>query len=148
MIDPRVQALCDEFSVRIIDKSRYPGPGETRAVATLSKIINRHGIEHARFVMTTLAETENNKSSLDAAAFGAASDLIRAKPDWADDVSKWLAVWDACPVGELQALAYELRGKVSMRGALAGLIYERLWRAFGPRSRQLDMLDDRRPEWR
>ena len=144
MIDPRVQALCDEYGVEIIDKSRYPEPGQTRAVGTLSKIITRHGIEHARLVMTTLAETENNKAALDAAAFGAASDLIRAKPEWVEDASKWLQVWDRCPVGELQALTHDLRGHVSMRGALAGLIYERLWRAYGPRSIQPDLLDERR----
>ncbi|WP_287374843.1 hypothetical protein [Mesorhizobium sp.] len=125
-------------------KSAYPGPGETRAVGTLQKIINRHGIEHARLVMTTLAETDNNKATLEASAFGAASDLIRAKPEWVEDVSKWLAVWDATPVGELQALTHDLRGFVSMRGALAGLIYERIWRAFGPRSIQPDLYDDRR----
>lgn len=56
MIDPRVQSLCEEFSVRIVPKSSYPAPGETRAVGALAKIINRHGIEHARLVMTTLAE--------------------------------------------------------------------------------------------
>lgn len=144
MIDPRVQNLCDEFEVRIVPKSAYPGPGETRAVGTLQKIISRHGIEHARLVMSTLAETENNKIALDAAAFGAASDLIRACPEWVEDTSKWLAIWDATPVGELQALAYDLRGHVSMRGALAGLIYERLWRAYGPRSIQPDLYDDRR----
>lgn len=144
MTDPRVQSLCDEFGVTIVPKSAYPAPGETRAVGTLQKIITRHGMEHARYVMTTLAETENNKLAMDAAAFGAASDLIRAKPEWANDASKWLAVWDACPVGELQALAYELRGKVSMRGALAGMVYERLWRAYGPRSIQPDLLDERR----
>jgi hypothetical protein len=144
MIDPRVQALCDEFDIRIVPKSDYPRPGETRAVGTLLKIISRHGMEHARLVMSTLAETENNKLSLEAAAFGAASDLIRAKPEWVEDASKWLAVWDATPVGELQALAYDLRGHVSMRGALAGLIYERLWRAYGPRSIQPDLYDDRR----
>lgn len=144
MTDPRVQSLCDEFEVLIVPKSVYPGVGETRAVGTLSKIIGRHGMEHARLVMTTLAETENNKAALDASAFGAASDLIRAKPEWVEDASKWLSVWDHCPVGELQALAYELRGFVSMRGALAGLIYERLWRAYGPRSIQPDLYDDRR----
>lgn len=144
MTDSRVQSLCDEFSVRIVPKSVYPGPGETRAVATLEKIIRRHGIEHARLVMTTLAETENNKAALEAAAFGAASDLIRACPEWVEDASKWLAVWDKTPVGELQALTHDLRGHVSMRGALAGLIYERLWRAYGPRSIQPDLLDERR----
>jgi hypothetical protein len=39
MIDPRVQSLCDEFEVRIVSKSVYPAPGETRAVGTLEKII-------------------------------------------------------------------------------------------------------------
>lgn len=144
MTDSRVAALCDEFEVRIVPKSAYPGPGETRAVGTLEKIIRRHGIEHARLVMTTLAETENNRLALEASAFGAASDLIRACPEWVEDASKWLAVWDRCPVGELQALAHDLRGHVSVRGALAGLIYERLWRAYGPRSVQPDLLDERR----
>lgn len=144
MSDPRVQALCAEFDVEIIGKSKYPMPGQTRAVGTLSKIIAKHGMEHARLVLTTLAETENNKLALESAAFGAASDLIRAKPEWVEDASKWLSVWDRTPVGELQALTYELRGFVSMRGALAGLVYERLWRAFGPRSIQPDLLDERR----
>lgn len=61
MIDPRVQALCDEFEVRIVPKSAYPGPGETRAVGALAKIINRHGMEHARLVMTTLAADSDVK---------------------------------------------------------------------------------------
>ena len=26
MIDPRVQALCDEFAIRIVEKHRYPEP--------------------------------------------------------------------------------------------------------------------------
>ncbi|TGT76740.1 MULTISPECIES: hypothetical protein [unclassified Mesorhizobium] len=143
MIDPRVQTLCDEFEIEIIHKSRYPEAGQTRAVGTLSKIISRHGIEHARLVMTTLAETENNKRSLEAAAFGAASDLIRAKPEWVEDTDRWYKAWDRCPVGELQALTHDLRGYASLRGALAGLIYERLWRAFGPRATQPDLLDER-----
>jgi len=144
MIDQRVQALCDEFGIRVIDKSRYPEPGETRAVGTLSKIISRHGMEHARLVMTTLVDSENNKRALEAAAFGATSDLIRAKPDWMEDTDRWYKAWDHCPVGELQALTHDLRGYASLRGALAGLIYERLWRAFGPRATQPDLLDERR----
>jgi hypothetical protein len=143
-VDPRVQALCDEFGIEIIDKSRYPGPGETRAVGTLSKIITRHGVEHARLVMTTLTETENNKRALEAAAFGATSDLIRARPEWLEDSDLWYKAWDKCPVGELQALTHDLRGYASLRGALAGLIYERLWRVFGPRATQPDLLDERR----
>ena len=144
MVDPRVQALCDEFNVRIIAKNDYPRPGETRSVATLAKIIDRHGIGHARAVMITITETANNKASLDADVFGAVSDLLLACAKWyEDDPSKWLQVFDACPVGELQYLAHDLRGFVPARAALAGLLFERLWRAYGPRSVQADLLDER-----
>ncbi|PWJ80622.1 hypothetical protein C7441_112164 [Pseudaminobacter salicylatoxidans] len=144
MIDPRVKALCDEFEVRIVPKSVYPGPGETRAVGTLQKILARHGVEHARLVMTTLAETDNNKASLDQAALGAVSGLVRACPEYVEDASKWLAAWDATPVGELQWISQDLRGVFPLSAVLAGMIYERMWRAFGPRSVQPDLYDDRR----
>lgn len=144
MIDSKVQALCDEFEVRIVPKSAYPGTGETRAVGTMLRIIEGHGMEHARLVMTTLAETENNKLALEAPAFGAASALIRRRPEWVEQTDKWYQVWDQCPVGELQVLSQELRGVAHVRSALTGLIYERVWRAFGPLSVQPDLYDDRR----
>lgn len=100
---------------------------------------------HAREVMTTIADTSNNRASLDAEVFGAVSDLLLACAVWyEEDASRWLEVFDACPVGELQAVAHDLRGFVPVRAALAGLIYERVWRAFGPRYLQPDLLDDRR----
>lgn len=145
MIDPRVKALCDEFGIEIVPKDRLPRPGQTRAVNTIRKMIDIHGVEHARLVMTTLTETENNKLALESPAFGAASDLIRACPDWLEsDIDRWYKVWDLCPVGQLQALAQDLKGVVAARPALSGMIYERLWRAFGPRSIQPDLLDERR----
>lgn len=143
-IDQRVQALCDEFEVRIVPKSAYPAAGETRAVATLDKIIAKHGLEHARLVMSTLAETTNNKTSLDREAFGAASGLIRARPTDVEQFSKWLEVWDRTPVGELQWITQDLRGIFPLNAVLAGMIYERVWRVFGPRSIQPDLLDERR----
>lgn len=144
MSDPRVMALLDEFGVEIVPKSAYPLPGQTRAVATVGKILTKHGEEHARLVMTTLAETGNNKANLDREAFGAASGLIRARPQDVEQASKWLAVWDNTPVGELQFIAQDLRGFFPLNAVLAGMIYERIWRAYGPRSTQPDLLDDRR----
>lgn len=145
MIPPHIQRLCDEFGIEIIGKSRYPAPGQTRAVGTLRKIIERNGMDHARDVMTVIRDTSNNKASLEAEVFGAISDLLRACSDWyEEDPSKWLDVFDACPIGELQAVAHDLRGFVPLRAALAGMIYERVWRAYGPRSIQPDLLDDRR----
>ena len=145
MIDPRVAALCREFSIEICHKSSYPKPGQTRATGTIRRIMDKHGETHARDVMTVLAETTNNKASLEAEVFGATSDLLRACKHWyEEDPSKFLAVFDACPIGELQAVAHDLRGFVPLRHALAGQMYERLWRVYGPLSVQPDLLDSRR----
>lgn len=143
-VPAHVQALCDEFGIRVVPKHSYPRIGETRAVASIRKMIDRRGIEHARVVMSTLTETANNKASLEAECIGAASDLLLACQHLQEaDPEKWFQVWDQCPVDELQAVAHDLRGRVPLRAALAGLIYERIWRAYGPRSLQPDFLDDR-----
>lgn len=144
MIDPRVQALCDEFGIVIVPKHRYPRLGETRAVAAIRKVIERGGMDDARLVLQTLTETSNNKASLEAECIGATFDLVRAcRQQYEEDPSRWFEVWDRCPIGELQAMVRELRGEVPLRSALAGLIYERIWRAFGPRATQPDLYDDR-----
>ena len=145
MIDPRVQAICDEFAVRIVPKSVYPGVGETRAVNTIRKMIDRSGADVARIVFQTLTETENNKKSLEAETIGATHDLLLAcRRHYETDPEKWFQVWDACPVSGLQGVAHDLRGVVPLRPALAGMIYERIWRAYGPLSMQPDFFDDRR----
>lgn len=145
MIDPRVQSLCDEFGIKIVDRHRYPEPGETRAVETLARIMRRYGEGHLRLVLSTLAETDNNKGQLDEVLFWAASDLVRACPEIVERrAADWLTMWDACPVGELQFIAQDLRGVVPLRFALGGMIYERVVRAFGPRASQPDLFDDRR----
>jgi hypothetical protein len=144
-IDPRVSALCQEFGVEIIDANRYPEPRQTRAPATIQRIIHGRGEAHARLVMTTLAETSNNQVCLDESGLWATSDLIIA---WANVVehrtSEWLAAWDAAPVGELQFRNLMLSGIVRQRPALAGQLHERFYGRFGPDAAQLDLLDDRR----
>lgn len=143
MSDPR--ALLGEFGIEAVGKASYPKPGQTRAVGTVRRIIKRHGETHMRDVLTVIADTRNNKASLEAEVFGAVSDLLLACKDWYEaDPSKFLAVFDACPIGELQAVAHDLRGFVPLRHALAGLIYERVWRVYGPLGTQPDLLDSRR----
>ena len=145
MIDPRVSALCAEFSIRIVDGSRYPEIGETRAPETIARILRKFGEAHARTVLSTLAETANNKACIDEVGLWAASDMARA---WADvieaDASAWLAAWDRMPVGQLQAENINLRGIVPQRFALGGQLHERLYRLFNPERRQGELFDDRR----
>ena len=144
-IDARVIDLCREFNVEIIPGTRYPEIGQTRAPDTLRRIIDRYGIEHARMVMTTIIEAGNNKLLLDKEGFWMVSDMVRRCQGIIErDASAWLETWDMIPGGELQFVAQELRSVVPTRFALGGMVYERLFRRFGPNSDQLDMLDDRR----
>lgn len=145
IVTDAVQRLCDEFGVRIVDRHRYPQPGETRAVATLDRIIRRHGEAHARLVLSTLAETANNKGYLDEHLFWATSDLVRANAGIVEaSAGDWLELFDAIPIGELQFIARDLVGITPQRHALSGLIYERIVRRFGPKHLQPDLFDDRR----
>lgn len=145
IIPAHVQRLCDEFGIRIIPGNRYPEIGETRAVETLARIHRRYGEDHLRWVMRTLTETANNKVLLDETGLWAASDLVRAYADVIEaDPEAWFEVWDKTPVGELQFSCHRLRGFVSQRAALAGMVHERLYRRFEVDQRQPDLLDERR----
>ncbi|PYE89608.1 hypothetical protein C7477_103116 [Phyllobacterium leguminum] len=145
MIDPRVKAICDEYCIKIIDPRRYPEIGETRAVATMERILRNFGEDHFRLVMSTLAETANNKALLDEYGLWMASDLIHACRAIIDkDASAWLELWDAIPLGQLQYIAQDLSGITPQRHALSGMVFERIYRRFGPNADQLDLLDDRR----
>jgi hypothetical protein len=132
MIDPRVSALCAEVGIEAIEGTSYPRLGQTRAVNTIRRIIERFGEDHARMVLMTLAETENNKALVDEIGLWMASDMVRAFRDEIEqDASLWLSVWDKLPVGYLQFISQGLRGTVKRRDALSGMVYERLRRVYG-----------------
>lgn len=144
-VPEHVQRLCDEFGVRIIDRHRVPHPGETRAVVTIDRIWRRYGEEHTRLVLSTLAETGNNKILLDEAGLWMASDMVRKCRDLIEqNAGAWLEMWDVIPGGELQFVCQRLNGIVPQRYALGGMIYERIYRRFGPLADQPDLFDDRR----
>jgi hypothetical protein len=142
-----VRRMCDEFGVTIVPRHKYPAPGETRAVATIDRIWRKYGEEHLRLVLTTLVETANNKILLDEIGLWMASDMVRkCQPIIEERAGERLELWDAMPAGDLQFVSQELRGHVSQRAALGGMIYERIYRRFGPFADQLNLFDDLRPK--
>jgi len=144
-VPAHITAICQEFGVEIVPGHRYPDIGQTRAIETMNRIWKRYGEDHLRMVMRTLCETANNKALLDETGFWAASDLVRAYADIIEaDPEAWFTAWDDTPVGELQFSCHRLRGIVSQRFALAGMVHERLYRRFGPSAAQPDLYDDRR----
>lgn len=145
MIDKRVYAICEEYGIEIIDGRAYPDIRQTRAVATMDRILRNRGEDHFRMVMSTLAETDNNQGQLDEYLFWAVSDLVEAcKGIIEDDPIAWLECFDATPVGQLQYIARDLCGITHQRHAIAGMLYERIVRRFGPNAAQGDLFDERR----
>jgi len=142
---PHIAALCREFGIEIIDRNRYPEPGQTRAVETMARIFRRYGEAHLRMVLTTIMQAGNNKLLLDETGLWAVSDMVRACRGLIErEAGAWLDLWDMIPGGELQFICSDLRGIVPQRFALDGMLYERVVRRFGPNADQLDLLDDRR----
>lgn len=140
--------LCAEFDIKVVPKHTYPAPGETRAIATLGRILQKRGEGHLRFVLSTIAETKGAGGLLTEVTLWAVSDLVRACPQWADErASDWLDAWDQMPFGDMIFNVYELRGFVSQRCALAGAAFHWLSEHLrpkdeGPRQIHLRYLDD------
>lgn len=135
--------ILAEYGVEVVGKSAAPGPKQTRAGETVSRILRRHGEGHLRLVLTTLAETANNGGLLDEVGLWMASDMVQACEQLVETrTSEWLELWDAMPLGDLQALCRQLHGIVPQRFALGGMVYERIYRRFG--SDQTELFDDRR----
>lgn len=146
---PEAEAIFQEYGIEVVPANVMPAVGQTRAIATLDRIRNRHGEAHARFVVMTLAETANNRAFIDETSLWLVSDMIRAAeknyPELvSNNVSAWFAFWDGLPLGWLQFWAFDLDGVISKRHALGGMVYERMRRRFGAMAAQPDLLDDRR----
>ena len=132
MIDQRVQDLCDEFGIEVLEGTAYPKLGQTRAHNTIKNMLERLGQDHTRMVLMTLAETQNNKALLDEVGLWMASDMVRKFwPQIQQNASLWLDTWDRLPVGFMQSRAHELRGSVKPRFALGGMVYLMLRQVYG-----------------
>lgn len=120
----KVAALCAEFDIEVVSKHRPPLPGQTRATATIARIIDKRGEDHTRLVLSALGETRGNNALIDEVTLWAVSDLFLACADIVeDDISTVLDLFDQLPFGPLIATVNELIGVVPQRPALAGVLY-------------------------
>ena len=87
MIDPQVQALCDEFEIKIVPKHLYLMPGQTRAVT----------------------ECKGNHALIDKMALNAVSGLVLACSDMIEeDASTFLDLFDRIPFGPLMMMSHRV----------------------------------------
>ncbi|PWI54807.1 hypothetical protein B5K03_08790 [Rhizobium phaseoli] len=124
MTEALVRSICAEFEIKIIPANEFPKPGETRAVATLASILEKHGEGHLRIVLSTLNETKGNQGLMIAPILWATSDLVLACSEWIEkDLSDWYQAWDKIPVGWITWHCQALYGVVTVRQAAAGAMY-------------------------
>lgn len=117
-------SLCAEFDIEIISGTSYPAHGQTRAVETINRLIEKYGEGHTRIVMATLAETQGNDGLIDKYALWAVSDLVFACSEWIEsDMSGWLEAWDQIPMGVAMWECRHLSGFVRQRAGLAGMLF-------------------------
>ena len=141
-------AILEEFGIRAVPIHVMPRFGETRAVATLQRIVNRHGFAHGRAVVQFLAESDNNRHPMVDVILWAMSDVLRLMekqyPEiMENEISRVFEFFDGVPLGAIEhKFVRPLDGITSKRAAMVGLITERLVRCFG--DPQGDLLDDRR----
>lgn len=145
---PEAVSLLEEFGITVVHPSAVPGVGQTRAIGTVERIRRRHGSPHARFVIMTLADSENNRNALQESTLWATSDLARfadrAYPAlMTNRLSDWFKFWDGTPLAVLNDWCLDLHGEAPRRFALFGMLYERFLREFGTIANQGDLLDDR-----
>lgn len=120
----RVRAICTEFEIEIIPGNEYPKPGQTRATASIDRIMHKHGEGHMRLVLATLAETKGNQGLITQTSLWATSDLILSCSEWVEkDPTSWFDAWDKIPLGFLMWHVNELSGITHQRHALAGSMY-------------------------
>ncbi|NKJ91787.1 hypothetical protein GFM14_09195 [Rhizobium leguminosarum bv. viciae] len=124
MSEALVRSICAEFDVTIIPANEFPKPGETRAIATLTSILDKHGEGHLRIVLSTLMETRGNQGLMISPILWATSDLVLACSEWIEkDLSDWYQAWDKIPVGWITWHCQSLYGVVKVRPAAAGAMY-------------------------
>lgn len=119
-----VNSLLAEFDIEVVARNQAPMPGQTRAVGTVARLAEKHGVEHMRLVLCILAEGKGNDALIDEYSLTAVSDILLACSDLVEqDAGAVLEIFDKVPMGPFMALAYELRGFVKQSAALAGMLY-------------------------
>lgn len=117
--------ICAALEIEIVAKDERYGPMQTRAVATMQDVMDKHGAGHLTYVLRTITESRNNKRALSSAVIGAVSDVMVAHPTWPEDAELWLNTFDRINLEDLEHAA-KGTSAAPRRSLIAALLFERL----------------------
>jgi hypothetical protein len=131
--DP-LDRILNALEIQIVPTRQRRGPNQTCASAALSRIWARHGADHLTLLLRAIVESEGNEHALIAPVIWAINDVMIACPAWPAAGLAWLEAFDGIDLVGLQRRAKPL-GRVTgvtERGAVAGMLMERLHAALTP----------------
>ncbi|WP_312619082.1 hypothetical protein [Agrobacterium pusense] len=144
---PEAEAILNEFGISVVHPSSVPGIGQTRAVGTVEHIRVTKGADYARFVVMTLAESDNNKGAINRYSLSAASALTKyARDKYPDlmenDLESWFRFWSGTPLPVLVDMILDVHGEAKRSDTLYGMLLWRFEMEFGRLSRQGDFFHE------
>ena len=134
MLDPgsyTATAVCRDLGIQIIPTNVRAKPLQTHARACIQQVIQNSGDGHARFVLRCIIESEGNETELRSETIWAVSDVVLARPDWADRGLEFLEAFDAIDLKALRLRAKRILPRWPARVVLGVLLWERLRLAMG-----------------
>jgi hypothetical protein len=114
-----------------ITKARTRGPLETCCGPFVDRLIKKHGVGHAAFVLKSIAETNGNEHELIADVIAAISDIVVLHPRWADLGGAWLDAFDKIKLADIRKTAQASRLQ-PLRLAISTILCLRLEEILGP----------------
>jgi hypothetical protein len=123
--------LCRNLEIEMLPTNvRRSRPLQTHAGRTIKALIDNHGTGHAFIVLRAIVESIGNETELRAETILAISDIIHARPDWANRGLAFIEAFDEIDLRTLRAKAKAMRIPCPSRFLLGVLLHERLARIF------------------
>ncbi len=123
--------LCRVLEIEMLPTNvRRSRPLQTHAGRTIKALIDNYGAGHATITLRAIVESIGNETELRAETIWGVSDIIRARPDWANRGVAFIEAFDDIDLQALRAKAKALQFPCPSRFLLGVLLHERLARIF------------------
>ena len=122
--------LCRVLEIEMLPTSVRRGAMQTHAGRIIARLIQRHGMGHATITLRAIVESIGNETEVREETIHAMSDIIIARPDWANRGLAFIEAFDDIDLKALRAKAKALKIPCPSRFLLGVLLHERLARIF------------------
>jgi hypothetical protein len=122
--------LCRVLEIEILPTNIRRRPMQTHAGGIIEWLIRKHGLGHATITLRAIVESIGNETEVREETICAISDIILARPDWANRGVAFIEAFDDIDLKAMRAKAKALKIPCPSRFRLGVLLHEQLARIF------------------